>query len=366
MDQPTIGCRVDELDTPCLLLDLDAFERNISRMSEYCRSNGVAWRPHAKGHKSKSIARRLVEAGAIGMTCAKLGEAEVMADAGVRDLLIANPLAGPIKMRRLVELARRADPIVLVDHFDHVTALSAAARTGGVSIRVLIEIDVGLRRVGVAPGEPVVQLAQAIAARPGLRCAGIMGYEGHLLTVADPVEKRRRIADTMRLLADSRELLARAGLPCPIVSVAGTGSFQITAEMPGITEIQAGGGMFMDLFYRTKCQVSDLDYALTILATVTSRPTADRAVMDAGRKTMNMELCMPEVQGRPDLRLKSLSAEHGVIEVSPPGPSPAIGDRLTLIPGYADLTTVLHDRLFACRRGVVEAIWPLEARGRLD
>jgi len=365
MTSPPIGCDANDLDTPCLLVDLDAMERNIRRMVQYCRSHGVAWRPHAKSYKSSAIGRKVVEAGAIGVTCAKLGEAEVMADGGVRDLLIANPLVGHQKLGRLVALRRRADPITVVDHPDQVRGLSEAAAAGNVVLRAMIEVDIGMNRCGVAPGQPAVALARQVAASPGLDFVGIMGWEGHLVTVSDPAEKAGRIAEAVGLLRDTRSELERAGFACPIVSAGGTGSYQITARLGIATEIQAGGAIFMDLFYRNKCQVAAQEYALTILATVTSRPTPTRAVIDAGRKTMNQELIVPEVRGRDDLRVKSLSAEHGVLEVTS-GPGPAIGDRIELIPGYGDFTTVLHDRIYGMRSDRLEVCWPLDARGRLE
>jgi D-serine deaminase-like pyridoxal phosphate-dependent protein len=347
-----------------LVIDLDALERNIRTVASFCRSNGVNWRPHAKSYKSSAICRMAVDAGAIGVTCAKLGEAEVMADAGVRDLLIANPLVGPQKLGRLVELCRRADPIAVVDHVDHVAALTDAAAAGGVTPRTMLEVDIGMKRCGVAPGEAAVSLARQIVASRCLRFAGIMGWEGHLVTAA-PAEKRERIAAAVAQLAETRSQLERAGLPCPIVSAGGTGSFQITATLGIASEVQVGGAIFMDLFYRNKCHVEGLDYALFIVATVTSRPAPDRAVIDAGRKTMNQELHVPEVRGRSDLAVQSLSAEHGVLTVTQP-PGPPIGERIEIIPGYGDFTTVLHDHIHGFRRGRLETTWPLDARGRLS
>ena len=361
---PPLGSTLDEIDTPCLLVDLDIFEANVKFLSEYCASHHVQWRPHAKCHKSPDAARKILDAGAIGLTCAKLGEAEVMASAGIRDLLIANPLASPIKVRRLAALREIADPIVLVDHPDHIAILSASLPATR-PVRALIEINIGMNRCGIEPEAPAVALARQIADTPALEFAGIMGYEGHLLMVEDPAEKEKQIGASIALLSRTKEALEHAGIPCPIVSAGGTGSFEITARQPGVTELQAGGGIFMDLLYRRLCNVSPLDYALTVLATVTSRPTTDRAIVDAGRKTMNQELHVPEVTGRSDLRIQGLSAEHGILEVTE-GPGPRVGDRVAFIPGYGDLTTVLHDRFYCLRNGRLEAIWPLEARGRLD
>jgi len=364
MQIPPIGATLDQLETPCLVIDLDAFERNIAKMGKYCRSHGVAWRPHSKGHKSPAIARKLIEAGAVGMTCAKLGEAEVMAAGGVTDLLIANPLP-PSKAPRLVALCSHADPIAVVDHPAHVDGLSAAASAGGVVLRTLIEVNVGMNRCGTESVEATVKLAQRIADAPGLRFEGIMGYEGHLLTVPDPAEKKAKIEAAIGLLVETRTTLEQVGTFCPVVSAGGTGSYEYAARVEGLTEIQAGGGIFMDLMYRNLCQVSDLEFALFILSTVTSRPTSDRAIIDAGRKTMNQEIHIPEIRNQPEIKVESLSAEHGVLKL-PSDSELSIGERIEIIPGYGDFTTVLHNFFFGIRGGLLEVVWPLEGRGRLD
>jgi len=360
-----IGLPVSELDTPALCIDLDALEANIRRMADLCREHSIDWRPHSKGHKSPEIARRQIEAGAIGVTCAKLGEAEVMAASGIRDILIANQLVGPRKMQRLAELCRNADPIVAVDHKDQVDAMSRAISAAGARLRVIVEVDVGLARCGTTPGQATLELARHIHGSPGLELAGIMGYEGHLLTVDDLASKERSIREAMALLDSTRASLTEHDLPCPIVSAGGTGSYAYTIDCPGITELQAGGLIFMDVFYRDQCQVTGFAHALTILATVVSRPTPERAVIDAGRKTMNNELEMPEVIDAPGIRVKRLSAEHGELTLQPEAQGLTIGDRVTLIPGYGDFTTVLHNEFHAVRAGHVEAVWPLAARGQL-
>ncbi len=364
IEHPPIGSTRDALETPCLVLDLDVLERNIDSMLGYHRTNGVDWRPHSKCYKSTALAKKVLEAGAIGLTCAKLGEAEVMARAGFTDLLIANQLVGARRLERLVALRKIADPIVIVDDVQHVDAISRAAGDAGVEIRALVEVDIGLHRCGTAPGDATVELARRITESPGLKLSGIMGYEGHLLNVPDLAEKESRIAEAIGFLNATKIDMERAGLPCPIVSAGGTGSYLYTARQPGLTEIQAGGGIFMDLMYRNHCKVPDLEFALTILATVTSRPAPQRAIIDAGRKTMNQELHVPEFAGRDDLEIKYLSAEHGFVAVKE-GPGPAIGERLEILPGYCDFTTVLHDHFYCFRGERLEAIWPLEARGCL-
>jgi D-serine deaminase-like pyridoxal phosphate-dependent protein len=364
---PLIGCPVDQLDTPALCIDRAALDRNIQRVVAVCRQHGIDWRPHAKGHKSPHIATLQRGAGAIGVTCAKLGEAEVMSHAGIDDILIANQIVGPAKLRRLVELGPQRRPMVCVDHRDQVAALSEAA--AGTNVRLLLEVDIGLNRAGVAPGEPAVELARQVARSPGLELAGIMGYEGHLLALADPWEKQQRIRAALSQLVSTKHDLERAGLPCSIVSCGGTGSFSISVTCPGITEVQAGGLIFMDAFYRHACQVHDFEYALTVLTTVVSRPAADRAIIDAGRKSVHGEIHVPLVLGddgvpRDDVIVDRLSAEHGWLRLEPTAADLRIGERLVLIPGYGDLTCVLYDEFYVLRAGIVEEVWPLVARSR--
>jgi len=220
--------------------------------------------------------------------------------------------------------------------------------------------------VGVAPDETALQLARRLTNLPGLRLAGIMGYEGHLLRLPDPAKKAARIAEALGRLVHLRDLLVRDGIPCDVVSCGGTGSFSCAVRQPGITELQAGGGIFMDAFYRHGCHVTQWDYALSVLTTVVSRPAPERAVIDAGRKTMNIEIHPAFVPGRDDIHVEALSAEHGKLRLEPSAQHLAIGDRLEIIPGYSDLTCVLHDYLYGFRQGKLEVIWSLDARGKLQ
>jgi len=364
IDESLIGKTIDELDTPFLAIDLDAFEHNIAQMAATCKGHDINWRPHCKCHKSGLIASRLVKAGALGVTCAKISEAEVVARHGVTDMLIANMIVGQPKIQRLVELRRIANPVVAVDHWDQARPLGEAMAAAGLAIRVIIEVDIGLNRVGTLPGEPTMELARKICAQPGLTFAGIMGYEGHLLALADQEEKVTAINDALDVLADTAQLLANEGIPCEIISCGGTGSYQISVKHSGITELQAGGGIFMDEFYLNDCQVEGHQYAMSIVATVVSRPAPDRAIMDAGRKTMSRENNPPRVVGRDDLSVAALSAEHGALELAD-GAELSIGDRLRIIPSYSDLTAVLHNAFLAFRGDKLVEIWPLEARGLL-
>ena len=352
------------LDTPALLVDLDALDANIARMADCFRRHGVNWRPHTKGIKVPQIAQRLIDAGAIGITCAKLGEAEVMATGGFADILVANQIVGAQKIARLVELRRRCDVIVAVDSEDNVAALSGAARAAGVTLRVVIEVNIGMNRAGVEPGEPCVALAKFIGGKPGLRFAGLMGWEAQAAPILDPQRKAEAVSAAARGIVRSAEMCRTAGLPVDIVSCGGTGTYWVSAAQPGITEIQAGGGVFSDVHYRKDFGVEH-PYALTMMTGVTSRPTPTRIICDAGKKTMSSDASMPAPIGLDHIRSVRLSAEHATIELDAPNAALRVGDRLEWVVGYSDTTVHLHDEIYAVRNGRVEAVWPILGRGKL-
>jgi D-serine deaminase-like pyridoxal phosphate-dependent protein len=360
---PLIGEPKTSLDTPALLVDLDLMEANIARLAETCRAHGVGWRPHTKGQKTPEIIAKELAAGAIGVTCAKLAEAEVLTAAGLRDILIANQIVGPAKMHRLRELRLRADPIVAVDSPAHVTELSAAMQGLGQALRVVIEVDIGMHRAGVLPGAPVVELAATIAAQDGLRFVGVMGWESHAVTIGDPAEKARTVAEAIALLTASAEACRRAGYPVDIVSCGGTGTFPFCAQQPGVTEIQAGGAIFSDMHYRTHYHL-DFPCALTLLATVISRPTPTRVILDAGKKAMSSDAAVPHPVGVPTATVR-LSAEHATIDLASPNERPKIGDKVELIVGYSDTTVHLHEEIVGVRNGKIEAVWRVAGRGRI-
>jgi len=359
-----VGRPKRELDTPALLLDLPTMDRNIARMAGTFRRAGVGWRPHTKALKTPALAHILLRAGAHGVTCAKLGEAEVMAAGGIRDILIANQIVGDQKIARLVNLLPHADIIVAVDSEQNVRALDAAARAKGVRLRVLVEVNVGMNRAGVEPGDATVRLAGLVHQCEGLRLAGVMAWEAHAVAIADPDEKRRTIHEAVGLLVDSARRCRDADLPIEIVSCGGTGTYAITAEVPGVTEIQAGGGILGDVLYRTRMGV-DHEYALTVLATVTSRPTPTRIICDAGKKTMSSDGAVPEPIGVPHVTRVGLSAEHAKLELSEPDTSIRVGDKVEFVVGYSDTTVHLHDEVYGIRDGRVEVVWPLLGRGQL-
>ena len=361
-----IGCRKEDLDTPVVLVDLDIMEKNIDKMVHIIVEDaGVRWRPHTKAMKTPELAQKLLDAGASGITCAKLGEAEVMADAGITDILVANQIVGPQKIARLVKLRHRADVIVLVDNEANIDALDRAAQEEGVILRVLVEVNVGMDRAGVEPGEPVLQLAQKIKDCKGLEFAGIQTWEAHALEITPLAEKERIVAEAAKQFVDSAELCRSNGIQVDILSCGGTGTYWISAVQPGITEIEAGGGIFCDIRYRTIFGVEH-DYALTVYSTVTSRPTPTRLICDSGRKTMSADAGTPKPVDVPEVVSVGLSAEHGTVQFAEPTSKPAVGDRMEFVVGYSDTTIFLHDYLYGVRNGIVETAWPLLGRGKLQ
>jgi D-serine deaminase-like pyridoxal phosphate-dependent protein len=361
-----IGRPVSDLDTPALMVDLDKLEQNIATMRRVIiQEAGIGWRPHSKAIKTPAIAHMLLRAGAHGVTCAKLGEAEVMAAAGIRDILIANQVVGEQKVARLVHLLRHADVIVAVDCDAHVKALDSAAQTAGTRLRTVVEVNIAMNRAGVEPGEPTVALAKQVAACRGLRFAGLMAWEGgRLAEIPQLDEKRSRIAAAVRLITASAESCRAAGLPVEIVSCGGTGTYWITAKLPGVSEVQAGGGIFGDVHYRRDYGVEH-EYALTILTTVISRPTTTRIICDAGWKAMSQLPALPQPLGVGEVSGVKLSAEHATIELSAPRDAPRVGERVEFVAGYCDSTVFLHDELHGVRAGHLEVIWPILGRGKL-
>jgi len=370
MDTPSAGSNrllgqpKAALDTPALIVDLDVMGSNIAHIAKTCRDSHIGWRPHSKAHKTPEIARLQLAAGAIGITCAKVGEAEVMARAGIRNILIANQIVGEAKIRRLLELVGPADPIVTVDSLSNVDELDRLARERGKRLKVAIEIDIGMKRAGVAPGGAAVALAGEIARREGLVFVGLTGWESHATRIDDPAAKERAIVAAIGLLTASADACRKAGYAVELVSCGGSGTFPHCTRQPGVTEVQVGGAIFSDMHYRTHYHV-DFPFALTLLSTVTSRPTAERIVVDAGKKTMSGDAAMPEPIGLPATREIRLSAEHATIELARASETPRVGDRVEFVVGYSDTTVHLHEELIGVRNGRVEVVWRVAGRGRI-
>jgi D-serine deaminase-like pyridoxal phosphate-dependent protein len=362
-----VGLPKEALDTPALVVDLDVLDRNVARMAATFRAAGVGWRPHTKGIKVPAVAHRLLRAGAFGVTCAKVSEAEVLVGAGITDVLIANQVVGATKTRRLAQLCTQGDVVVAVDSRVGVAQLAHAAREAGTAPRVVVEVDVGMDRCGVPPGEPAVGLAQEVADSAPLRFAGVMAWEGHTAALPDAEAKVRAIHAAVGLLADTAQACRDAGLAVQIVSCGGTGTYQTTAHLAGVTEVQAGGGIFGDVHYRDDFHV-DHECALTILTTVVSRPKPQTVITDGGFKTMSNTHSPPQPLGFPAGAVGAvrLSAEHGIVRLNAPDETLAVGDLLPFIVGYSDSTVMLHDTLYAVRGGLVRAAWPIAGRGKLQ
>ena len=355
----------DDLDTPVLLVDLDTFESNVRHLADYCRRNRTHWRPHSKAHKCPDIARLQIEAGGCGITCAKLSEAELMVEHGICDILLANQIVPRRKLQRLAELQRRARVIAIVDCEAAALGLAQAAEAAATTVPVLVDVDIGLHRTGVEPGPGVLDLARLIDRSAGLELLGVMGYEGHVLLVEPPAAKVESCHQALQLLLEARDALLEDGLCADVVSAGGTGCYEITAAFKGITELQAGGGIFMDLMYRERMHVDDkLGLALTVLSTVTSRGPG-RVILDAGFKTMSAFHHPPGALDRDDIELNYLSAEHGEYRVRDKAAGPDLGERIQLVVGYSDSTSFLHDRFLGVRDGVVECVWEIAGRGLL-
>jgi D-serine deaminase-like pyridoxal phosphate-dependent protein len=360
-----IGLPKSELDTPALWVDLDRLEQNITALALHFKNAGVHWRPHTKGVKVPAIAHKLVAAGAIGITCAKLGEAEVMVAAGIRDILIANQITGRHKLPRLANLCRQADVKVAVDSPRNVAALGAAAVAYGTEIGVLIELNSGMERAGVEPGEAVLALARLIIQTPGVRLRGLMTWEGHTLDIGDPTQKRQEIERSIGLATGSAELCRSQGIPIEIVSGGGSGTYKVTPFLPGMTEIQAGGAIFCDVTYQS--WGIDLQPALFVQTTVTSRPNPQRIICDAGFKSLPSNESPPAPLGLAQKVLKVVSsAEHGAVELESPNDTLEVGDLLDFVVGYGDGTVYLHDVMVGVRAGIVECVWPILGRGKLQ
>jgi D-serine deaminase-like pyridoxal phosphate-dependent protein len=356
------GTRYHDLDTPSLLLDLDVFEANIAKMAAYMGQQATELRPHAKTHKCPTIAKRQLDAGAIGVCCQKLGEAEVMGAHGIHDVLITNQIVGPTKIARLSDLARSTDVKVAVDNPANVSALAEAAQVAGVVLGVVIEVDVGMGRCGVAPGNPAVELAQTVDRTRGVQLRGLMGYEGHCVNIRD---FENRVAETQKanqLLVDSKNAVEAAGIPVEIVSAGGTGTYMIAAKNPDITEVEAGSYIFMDTTYRQV--LTDFEPSLTVLATVTSRPVANRIVLDCGSKTLAGDHGTPALYGLPPAAKCRLSEEHSIWTYTDHAPDLQVGDKVRVIPGHCCSTVNLHDVYYVVQDAEIVDTWPIAAARR--
>lgn len=367
--EPFIGMQKTELDTPALLIDLDKMEANIQTMADYFTTVNAMLRPHVKTHKTPIISHKQIAAGAIGVTCAKLGEAEAVIHAGVRDVLIANQVVGSHKIARLINLARHSEIMVAVDNPQNVRDISEAAAAKGVTVRMLVEVNVGMNRCGVESGKPALELAKQIRQSPNLKFEGLMGYEGHTVAKPDLKEREANVREAMQHLIDAKHYLEKHGVEVSIMSGGGTGTFNITGGIPEMTEVQAGSYIFMDSTYRNVEGVGEqFDCSLSVLATVVSRPAPDRVIVDTGLKVLAKEFGIPQPIGITGVEMTGLSEEHGTLkfvgQVSDADVPLTPGDKIEILPTHCCTTVNLHDRYYGIRNGIVESVWDIAARGK--
>ncbi len=362
---------VSEIDTPRLVVDLDIMERNLARVASYAAQHGLRLRPHTKTHKSVRLGRLQLASGAAGLTVAKVSEAEVMLGAEPADMLLAYPIVGRQKLERLMEVARRTSLTVALDSACAARQLSEAASAAKVSIGVLAEVDVGLGRVGVSPGAPLLELARSILTLPGLSLAGITFYPGHIKDLGPG--GRAAIANLAQLLEAILADFRQAGIEVPIVSGGSTPTLFHSHEIAGLTEIRPGTYVFNDIntVQSGGCELEDC--AASVLATVVSTARLGHMIIDGGSKTFSSdrlanstEVTFGRIVEAPGARFHKMNEEHGYVDLSGAERQFQVGDRVHVIPNHICVAVNLHEQVYGLRGDTVEAVWPVDGRGKLQ
>lgn len=363
---------IEDLPTPALLIDLDIMERNLHALASYMKGRPVTVRPHGKAHKSPAIGKLQLAAGAKGLCAAKLGEADVLIRGGIKDVLITAEVVGRLKIERLMALlAITPDVKAVVDNEQNVIDLSTAALASKRKLKVAIDCNVGQNRTGLGTPEEVVALAQVIARQKGLELVGLQGYGGNNQHVKGFTNRRAREVQSNERVVAARHALEKAGFAVQLVSVGGTGSYNIDADFPGVTEIQPGSYVFMDTNYnkiggRDTPEFSEFGNSLSVLTTVISRATAGRAIVDAGGKALSTDEAAPEPLDVTGATYGVAGDEYGALRLQNPSRELKVGDHVQILPGHCDTTVNLHNVYFAVRKGIVEHVWAIEGRGRTD
>ncbi|HEY9037970.1 MAG TPA: DSD1 family PLP-dependent enzyme [Roseovarius sp.] len=371
-DVPALpGMDEADIQTPCLILDLDALERNIRRMGDYAKAHGMRHRVHGKMHKSVDVAKLQQKlGGAVGVCCQKASEAEVFARGGIKDILISNQVRDPQKIDRLARLPKLgARTIVCVDDIANVQELSDAARKHGTEIECLVEIDCGAGRCGVTTTQAVVNIAKAIDAAEGLKFTGLQAYQGAMQHIDSYEDRKAKLDVVIAQVKDAVGALKAEGLTPELVSGGGTGSYYFESNSGVFNELQCGSYAFMDADYGrildadgNRIDKGEWENAFFILTQVMSHAKPDKAIVDAGLKAQSIDSGLPVIFGRDDVEYVKCSDEHGV--VSDPGGVLRVGDKLRLVPGHCDPTANVHDWYVGVRHGKVETLWPVSARGK--
>lgn len=358
----------DDIPTPALLLDLDRFEANLSKMAGHLRARGKAFRPHGKTHKCPAIARRMVDAGAVGACTARLSEAEVFAEHGIRGLLVTTAIIGAAKIARAVALAAQApDTIFIVETEQNLGDLAAEAGRAGLDLNLAVDLYFG--RTGISPGAPAVDLARAIARHSHVRFAGIQSYDGAAAHTTPFEARRARSTGSMKQAVETRRLIEREGIDCGLVTGGSTGTYLIDAEIDGVTEIQPGSFAFMDQEYAgiggpDGGEYREFAQALTVVATVISRRPGV-AIVDAGYKAFATDRPFTPVPvGLPGVTYAWAGDEHGRLDLTQSDRDLRVGDRVEFVPPHCDPTVNLYDMIHALRGDTIEDVWPIAARGK--
>jgi len=359
-----------ELSTPALTIDLDILERNLDRMAAYCRDHGVGLRPHTKTHKTPEAARMQMDRGAVGLTVAKVGEAEVMAAAGLDNILIAYPIWGAEKLRRIAALARERSILLSLDNEATAEGLSRAASSAGATVGVLVEFDAGMRRCGVPPGPGCLELARKIEKMPGLKFKGLMTFPGNIW--GPEADREKEVKQVAARFEQALEPFRKAGMEVEIVSGGSTPSAFMSHQIPGLTEIRPGTYAYNDLntYYQGACRLEDC--AARVVTTVVSTAVPGRAMIDAGSKTLSSDaLGSGPATGHgyvveaPDAALIKLNEEHGHIDITRSSHAFHVGEIVTVIPNHVCACVNMHDEVFLLRNGQVQGAWKVAARGKI-
>lgn len=359
---PLIGTPRNYLPTPALLIDLLGLEQNLSIMSNYFQQRSAKLRPHFKTHKSPIIARKQIEYGAVGITCAKLSEADVLVDAGITSILIANQVVDPAKIDHMAELAKKTELIVAVDQMDNLLRIAEAGERTGSIIHIVIEVDVGMHRSGVQSGEQALRMAEKASRLAGIHFSGVLGYEGFTIFETDRNLRKDNASQAMKILTGTADLIRQSGIPVEIVSAGGTGTYDMTGDYPGITEVEAGSYVFMDTKYNRLGLA--FKQSLTLLATVTSLHSPERCIIDAGMKVLTTDNGLPEIISPQGLKLQKLNEEHGIVEADPEKIRPEVGMCLQIVPSHGCTTVNLHDRYYVIQDDRLVDIWDISGRGK--
>lgn len=352
-----IGANLCDIETPALLLDLDAMESNLALMGEFCRSKNVRLRPHFKNHRAPALACRQIASGASGFTCSRLREVEILVEHGFKSILVANEIVSAGKLAALLDLSRLADIILAVNSPVEIAELAKLGRERGCPPSVVIDIDIGLRRCGAGSTDQALALADAAAAE-GLRVRGVMGYEGNLQLLEPGPEKERAVAEAYRPLKAVVSAFQRCGAAPEVVSAAGTGTYSMAAATPEITEVQPGSYVVMDTAYASAAP--EFRLSLSLLATVISKSPGERLVLDAGVKALSGERGLPWLKNADGVRLNALHAEHALLDLHGNGIDRQVGDKVEIWVHYSDGTINLHDRMYGIRNGRVEEVIAIE------